>query len=90
MSRPLARLSSGLCNTNITYEYDSEREKRPLFNASQDEALKILGKEPLTPRLHNVVKGKTLMHKIKCPLIAECNESFKFLTGPLGQQYISN
>ena len=33
---------------------------------------------------------RELMHKIKCPLIAECNESFKFLTGPLGQQYISN
>ena len=33
---------------------------------------------------------RELMHKIKCPLIAECNESFQFLTGPLGQQYISN
>ena len=32
--RPLARLGSGPCNTNITYEYDSEREKRPLSNAS--------------------------------------------------------
>ena len=34
ISRPLARLCSGPCNTNITYEYDSEREKRPLSNAS--------------------------------------------------------
>ena len=58
ISRPLARLGSGPCNTNITYEYDSEREKRPLSNASQYEALKILGKEPLTPDSTTQLKGK--------------------------------
>ena len=31
-----------------------------------------------------------IIRKLNALLIAECTESFKFLTGPLGQQYISN